>query len=295
MANTIQSVVNYLPQVIDKVNKENLLSVDLNVPAGAVKAGLDNSSEVKIRKYSFGGLGNYTGGNIPANAGITAEWETKSLQVKRSTRMNLELIEGQEGQVALAEAVAEFQRVMAVPERDAVVFSKAYTNASAATTATPATLTAGTVKQAIDLGIKELNENEAPKAGRLLYVSCEVYDLMKNSSFFTYQLNAGEGENRLDTRVAGYDGMRVIEVPKSRFNTAVTLDATNGFTLTGTDINFLIVCPSAVQVIDKITKGEMVESRFLDSSFEDVYKYLAYYDAITWDNQETAIYAHAKA
>lgn len=294
MANTIAPVINYLPKVIDKVNKENALTVDLNVSAGDVKMGLENSSEVKIKKYDFGGLGNYTG-TIPDNAGIQTTWETQKLDVKRSTKMLIELIEGQEGQTELAEAVAEFQRVKVVPERDAVVLSKAYNNADASTTATPATLTASTVKQAVDLGIKELNENEAPKSGRIMYMSCEVYDLMKNSDFFTYNLNAGEGENRLDTRIAGYDGMKVIEVPKSRFNTAVTLSATNGFTLTGTDINFLIIAPRAVQVIDKITKGEVVESRFNESSFEDVYKYLTYYDAITWDNQSTAIYAHAKA
>lgn len=294
MANSIASVINYLPKVIDKVNKENALSVDLNVGAGEVKMGLENSSSVRIKKYSFGGLGTYTG-SIPDNAGITTTWETQQLTVKRATKMKMELIEGQEGQTTLAESVAEFQRVMAVPERDAVVFAKSYTNASAGTTATPATLSASTVKAAIDAGIKALNENEAPKAGRLLYVSCEVYDYMKNATFFTYNLNAGEGENKLDTRVAGYDGMKVIEVPASRFNTEVTLSATNGFTLTGEDINFLIIAPKAVQVIDKITKGELVPSKYNDDSFEDTYKYLSYYDAITWDNQTGAIYAHAKA
>ena len=260
MVNSIDSVINYLPKVIDKVNKEASLSVALN-----------------------------------ANAGATGTWETQKLNVKRSTKMTLELIEGQEGQAELPEMVAEFQRTRVVPERDAVVFSKAYANASAGTTATPATLTSSTVKAAIDLGIKTLNENEAPKAGRGLYVSCEVYDYMKNSNFFTYNLNAGEGENRLDTRVAGYDGMQVIEVPKSRFNTEVTLDASNGFTLTGTDINFLIISQGAVQVVDKITKGEIVPSSMNSDSFEDTYKYLTYYDAITFDNQTSAIYAHAKA
>lgn len=293
MANSIAAVINYLPKVIDKVNKENALSVDLNVRAGDVKMGLENSNEVKIKKYDFGGLGNYDG-TIAANTGVQTTWETQKLDVKRSTKMLMELIEGQEGQTELAEAVAEFQRVKVVPERDAVVFSKAYANASAATTATPATLTAATAKAALDAGIKELNKQEAPKYGRMVYMSCDMYDFMKNSNFFTYNLNAGEGENRLDTRIAGYDGMKVVEVPPSRFNTGITLSATDGYTLTGTDINFLIIAPQAVQVIDKITKGEVVPSAMNTDSFEDTYKYLTYYDAITWDNQTTAIYAHAK-
>lgn len=300
MANSIASVVNYLPKVIDKVNKEASLSTDLIAREGAVKMGLDNSSEVKVRKWSFDGLGNYNG-EIPAGSS-TGTWETKSLTVKRSRKLSLELIEGIEGQAELAEMVSEFQRVKVIPERDAVVFSKAYANADSTTTATPATLTASTVKAAIDLGIKTLNEKEAPKAGRIMYVSCEVYDFLKNSSAFTYNLNAGEGENKLDTRVAGYDGMKVVEVPSSRFNTSVTLNdgvtsgqTAGGYTLAGTAINFLIVCKDAVQVIDKVTKGEVVTSDKNPDSFEDVYKYLTYYDAITFDNQTTAIYAHAKA
>jgi len=302
MTNSIAAVVNYLPKVIDKVNKEVSLTTDLMVSEGEVKIGLDNSSEVKIKKLTFGGLGTYANGIIPDNAGVTQTWETKSLTVKRATKMPLELIEGKEGQLELAQMVQEFQRVVVIPERDAVIFSKAYDNADSTTTATPATLAAATVKPAIDTGIQILNEKEAPKAGRLMYVSCEVYNFLKNSSAFTYMLNAGEGENKLDTRVAGYDGMKVIEVPSSRFNTAVTLyDGTTsgqtagGFVQAGTAINFLIICPKAVMVIDKIVKGEIVQSGSNPDSFEDVYKYLNYYDAITFDNQTTAIYAHAKA
>jgi hypothetical protein len=293
MANSIAPVINYLPKVIDKVNKESALSSFLDIKSSEVQMGLENSSEVKIRKWSFGGLGQYNG-TITANAGATATWETQKLLVKRSTLLQLEIIEGQEGQAALAEMVSEFQRTQVVPERDAVVFSKAYSNADASTTATPATLTAATVKAAIDLGIKTLNEGESPKEGRKLVVSTEVYDFMKNSNFFTYNLNA-EVKGGIDTRVAAYEGMEVIEVPSSRFNTAVTLSATDGFTLTGTAINFMIICKNAVQVITKITKGEVVKSAQNAASFSDTFKYLTYYDAITWDNQAVNIYAHAKA
>ena len=167
MSNSIASVIEYLPKVIDKVNKEISLTTDLIANDSDIKRGLDDSSDVKIRKWSFGGLGTYDG-TIPTNAGATATWENKTLTIKRATKMNIELIEGKEGQATLAEMVSEFQRVMAVPERDAYIFSKAYANADATTTATPATLTTTTIKTAIDTGIKTLNEKEAPKAGRIL-------------------------------------------------------------------------------------------------------------------------------
>lgn len=291
MVNTINPVIKYLPQVIDKVNKEASFITDLMMDAKGIKSDLSNSSEVKVRKYTFGGLGKYDG-SITANAGMTATWETKSLANKRSTKLLLETIEGLEGQVELSTMVAEFQRVEVVPERDAYVLAKGYTNASNKVTGT---LSASTVKAAIDLGIKTLNEAEAPKIGRLLYVSCEVFDYMKNASNFSYTLNAGEGQNALDTRVASYEGMKVIEIPKSRFNTEVTLSDTDGFSLTGEDINFLIVCPSALAVIDKVTKGEVVPSSVNPDSFEDTYKYLTYYDAITFNNQAVNLYGHAKA
>ena len=296
MSNSIAAVIQNLPKVIDKVNKEASLSVDLNIGDANIKAGLDNSSEVRIRKYAFGGLGKYDG-TITSNAGVTATWETQKLQNKRSTKLYLEKIEGLEGQVELAEMVSEFQRVEVVPERDAYVFQKAYAATEGLPTnrVTATTLSASTVKAAIDAGIKSLNDLEAPKVGRIMYVSCEVYDYMKNASFFTYTLNAGEGQNNLDTRVASYEGMKVVEVPSSRFATVVTLSDTDGFTIGGKTINFLIICKGAVQVIDKITMGEVVPSANNPDSFEDTYKYLTYYDAITFDNQKTAIYAHSKA
>ncbi len=293
MTNTIASVVLQLPNVIDKVNKESAISSSLNVSSGDVKMGLEKSNEVQIRKWSFGGLGNYDGTGIPANTGAVASWETQKLLVKRATTLPLELIEGIEGQAELATMIAEFQRTMVVPERDAVVFSKAYANADASTTATPATLDKNSVKDAIDSASETLNQKEAPKE-REAYVSPQIFTALINAPFFTYNVDAQSMGNR-DSRVGNYNGMKVIEVPSSRFNTGVTLSATNGFSLTGTDINFLIICKGAVQVIDKITKGEVVPSAVNGSSFEDIYKYLAYYDAITWDNQAVNIYAHAKA
>jgi hypothetical protein len=293
MSNSIAPVIIYLPKVIDKINKESAMSGFLDISSGEVKVGLDNSNEVKIRKWSFGGLGKYDG-SIASNVGAVATWETQKLLVKRSTLLPLEIIEGIEGQAVLAEMVGEFQRTKVVPERDAVVFAKAYTNADASTTATPTTLTSSTVKAAIDVAIEILNGKEAPKEGRRLLVSNAVFTFMKNTNFFTYNLNA-EVKGKIDTRFAEYDGMIVMEVPASRFNTEVTLSDTDGFALTGQDINFMIICKGAVQVITKITKGEVVRSAQNAASFNDTFKYLTYYDAITWDNQAINIYAHAKA
>ena len=53
MANTINPVIKYLPQVVDKVNKEASFITDLMMDAQGIKSDLSNSSEVKVRKLPF--------------------------------------------------------------------------------------------------------------------------------------------------------------------------------------------------------------------------------------------------
>ena len=50
MANTINPVIKYLPQVVDKVNKEASFITDLMMDAQGIKSDLGNSSESSLAK-----------------------------------------------------------------------------------------------------------------------------------------------------------------------------------------------------------------------------------------------------
>ena len=68
------------------------------------------------------------------------------------------------------------------------------------------------------------------------------------------------GENGIDYNVEMYNDMRVITVPKGRFNTVITLaqpsahDDAGGYTCAGSTINFMIIHPSAVMQANIFTE-----------------------------------------
>lgn len=98
-----------------------------------------------------------------------------------------------------------------------------------------------------------MDDAEVPYEGRILYVSPTAYKQFKGE-IVRYTEN---GDPDVNGNVEMYDDMRVIRVPKARFNTQVTLEAPTdatqmgGFALTGSDIHFLIAHPSAILQVVK--------------------------------------------
>ena len=139
-----------------------------------------------------------------------------------------------------------------------------------------------------------MDDANVPVEGRIMYVSNETYKLIKQSDNFVRNLSQGESINK---NFETYDGMKVIKVPKTRFYSAITLTAAGagGYANNGTEINFMIVHPSAVVPAVKINQPRVFDRN--ENQTADAYKFdlRIYHDLFVLDNKVDGIYVHRKA
>ena len=142
----------------------------------------------------------------------------------------------------------------------------------------------------------ELDKDEVPSEGRLLYISDNCLNLLESkvSRFLG-------NENAVDKRVTKYSGMEVIMVPQTRFYKGITLNAgstedAGGYSKgSGKDINFMIIHPSSViQVVkhDSLKVFAPDENQTTDGW---LIQYRIYHDAFVLANKLNGVYAHYKA
>ena len=105
----------------------------------------------------------------------------------------------------------------------------------------------------IDAGMAYMDELEVPHEGRIAFISPKAYENLKaNVSRFTMNL-----EKDVNNNIEMYNDLRLVKVPQARFATVCTLNApttsagAGGFTLSGNNINFLIVDPRATMQVIK--------------------------------------------
>ncbi|MFQ7062117.1 MAG: hypothetical protein ACLRQY_05200 [[Clostridium] leptum] len=113
------------------------------------------------------------------------------------------------------------------------------------------------------------------------------------------------GERGIETAIDYYDGMRVIKVPKGRFNTGITLndglsagETKGGFTVpasTSYPINFMIIHPSAVVQIAKHVDPRIFSPQVNQSADAWKFDYRIYHDAFVENNKVAGIYLHRAA
>lgn len=290
--NSIALATRYLP-ILDEVYKAESKTALLDAANERVRFVGANS--VQLYKTSLNGLGDYSRNEGFPTGSATGTWETLTLSQDRGRSFQIDVMDNDETLgMAFGTLAGEFIRTQVVPEIDAYRFA---TYATAAGTTVSADITVGTtdIPSLISNAEETMGDAEVPEEGRILFVSEKCYNALK-AKITRYVQNDVRGVN---TIVESYDDMRVIKVPKGRFNTAITeLDGTSsgeeagGFTVGGYGINFMIVHPSAIiqtvkHVIPRIFSPEV-------NQFADAWKmdYRIYHGAWVEANKSKAIYCH---
>lgn len=303
MANTITKRINEIPQLLDFVFKKVSVTQILEKPSDLIRE-TETAGTIKVAKRVLSGYGDYARENAGSgypSGDVSLTWQSHSIQNDRAIELKVDKLDndetGDNAFTSIASLGGQLVREHQVPEVDATRFATMAGTANILTT-TAAVLSAATVKAAVDAAIEAMDEEEVPEEGRVLFMSTSVYNFMKNSSFFTYDLDSRAGNNQgIENRVAVYDGMPVIKVPQSRFYTAIDLNdgaTTYGYEKAagGLDINFMIVYNNGVLPIktydsmkyfapDINQRGDshLVQSRF-------------YHGLLELDNKVTSIYLH---
>lgn len=296
MANSISLVTTFLA-LIDAAYKAESKTAILDAITDT--PSFLNANEVKVMKLSAVGLGTYSRTTGYPAGNITAAWETMTLATERGRAFTLDRMDNEETfGLVLGNLVREWMRQYVAPEIDAYRFSKYASFSGISEVASPTTLTSSTVLAAIDVATGQMNADEVPMEGRVLYVSDTVGGFLDAALTRIYG-----SDSAISTRVASYNGMPVIMVPQTRFYKGITLNAgatggAGGFTKTsstGRDINFMIVHPTAVLQPIKLSQVKYFSPDVNQTLDGHLWQYRLYHDAFVYENHVDGVYSHIKA
>jgi len=280
--------------ILDEIYKASSLTARMDAKIKPVNFA--GANVVQVFKTDPIGLGKYNRvSGYPAGQ-VVGSWETLTLATERGRSFVIDRMDDEETLgMAFGTLAGEFIRTKVAPELDAYRFSK-YASTSSINAATPATLDANTIIPALDAAKLELDKDEVPAEGRILYISdtCLSYLEGKVSRFLG-------NENAVDKRVTKYSGMEVIMVPQTRFYKGITLD--DGVTVdaggyskgSGKDINFMIIHPTAVLQVAKHDSLKVFTPEQNQTTDGWLMQYRLYHDAFVYANKLNGIYLHCKA
>lgn len=251
---------------------------------------------VSVFKTNPIGLGTYSRVSGYKAGQVVGAWETLTLATERGRAFVIDRMDDEETLgMAFGTLASEFIRTEVAPEVDAYRFSKYASTASINGTA--ADLDANSIVAAIDTAKFELDKDEVPSEGRILYISdqCLNYLEGKVSRFLG-------NENAVDKRVMRYSGMDVIMVPQTRFYTSVDLNAGSDVDAGGysksagaKDINFMVIHPSAVLQVVKHAALKVFTPEENQTTDGWLIQYRIYHDAFVYANKLDGVYLHKKA
>lgn len=281
--------------ILDEVYKLSSLTARMDANTKAVNFA--GANVVNVFKTNPIGLGDYSRVSGYKAGQVVGTWETLTLATERGRGFVIDRMDDEETLgMAFGTLASEFIRTEVAPELDAYRFSKYASTSSINGTA--ADLDATSIVAAIDTAKFELDKDEVPSEGRILYISDQCLNWLegKVSRFLA-------NENSVDKRVMRYSGMDVIMVPQTRFYTSVDLvSGSDGVDAGGyskssgaKDINFMVIHPSAVLQVAKHESLKVFTPEQNQTTDGWLMQYRIYHDAFVYANKLDGIYLHKKS
>lgn len=288
MANSIAYAQRFVP-IIDAVYKNASVTAGMDA---ATRPDFSGVNEVKVLKVSTTGLGDYSRANGYPKGDVTAAWETLKLTEERGKEITVDRMDDEEtlGMV-FGTVTGEFMRLHVVPELDAYRFAK-YASAAGISAAAPAALDKDTIIPAFDEAARQMDEDEVPQEGRVLYISSDLKPALNGALTRMYGSDAA-----VNTTLNGYNGMAIKYVPKTRFYTGITLnDGSSNWGYTkasgASDINFMVVYPPAILQVEKFALPKIFTPDENQDKDEWKFQFRLYHDAFVYENKAKGIYLH---
>lgn len=285
--------------VLDGIYKESARTSILDTNNSDVR--FINANTVLLPKMSMNGLADYSrnGGFVDGDVNVT--WETLTLEQDRARGFQVDVMDDEESMfTAFGDLAAEFIRTQVTPEIDAYTFAKLFAKVPTANKVAANLSTGAAAVAAIDAATVAMDDEEVPYEGRILFVSPQLYGLLK-SGITRMVMNR---DSNVNYNVDMYNDMRVITVPSGRFVTAIDLldgttsgEEAGGYAAaTGAKaVNFMVVHPSAVRKIAKHVAPRIFAPSENIRADAYAYQYRIYHDVFVLDNKVNGLYAHTAA
>lgn len=289
--NSFTLAQKYIP-LLDEVYKRESLTSFLDT-GNAEWTGVNT---VKLYNFTPVAMGNYSrdAGYVMGNA--TGAWETYTIEQDRARATQIDFLDDEESMsMAVASSLSETERVSVIPEIDAYRFSK-WAGTTGVSSASATLTSSSDVAGLIATAEAQMDNDEVPYEGRVLFVSPTAYQYLKGN----IERRIINSENNVNMNVEFFDDMRILRVPQSRFQSAITLAApttaagAGGFApATGAKaINFMIVHPSAIL---QVMKHRVVRVFSPEQNIEaDAYRinFRFAHDTFIKNNKVKGVYVH---
>ena len=294
VSNSVGLASIYLP-ILDEIYKAESKTAILDTAQDRVyydpKAHTFNLFEIDmVGNADYSRNGGFVRGDV------TAQWRSYAPQYDRGRQFVVDRIDNDEAMGMVFPSLgSEYLRTKAIPETDAIRFRDYSKNAADSMKTAENISTGSGMVAAIDLGVEKLDDAEVPYEGRILFVNPTTYRYLKGGiTRYTYN-----GENGIDYNVEIYNDMRVITVPKGRFNTAITLaqpdahDGAGGYSTTGSTINFMIIHPSAIMQANCFTEPRIFSPAVNQQAQGWMWDFRQYHGAWVKHQKTNGIYVNA--
>lgn len=253
--NVIELVTKYLP-ILDEQYKNEARSAALDTAPAFVQETAD-AKKVKIAKMNVDGLADYSRNNGFTTGSMDLTWEEHTFRIDRGRALQVDALDNMETfGLAFGRLAGEFQRVKVIPEIDAYRFAEYYKHAG---TKVAITTTAGAIMKFIDNADAQMDDDEVPETGRILFVNPQVYKLMINDPAIEKHISVETMPGNINKKITMYDDHMIVKVPSDRFLTDIVLlngagtEAGGGYAPAAgaSAIGMLMIHPAAVLQLAK--------------------------------------------
>jgi len=290
--NSLEKSKMYLDSVLELFNRTSLTAA-LNT--ASQQYDWMGADELKVLMIKTNGLGDYQKDVGYPQGAIEATWETLKLATDRGVKFLLDRVDNDEVLALTMGRVAEdFTKFRMVPELDAYRFSK-YAN-GAGKKEEHQTLNYENILQTIDGARVYMNSLDVPTDGRFLFVNQNLEGAISNA------LKRYWGNDAvINTEVKSYNGMQIVYVPNSRFQSMIQLNSGEnnewGYKIPdeSLDINFMLMYPKSVVQAAKVNNGKFISAdepaTMVDSN---IFLFRIYHDAFVIDPLKNGVYVSVK-
>ena len=222
--------------ILDKSYKKLAKSSILDVNPAWVREA-DVAGTFYLPELVLIGFGDYSTSTGFPDGQVNLTWVAYTYSQDRAREFSVDAVADAEGAfVAFANLAAEFNRAYGVPEVDAYRFAAIATAAGKDATGTLSD--AAAVVAALNTAMDTLDEAEVDDDNKVLFITAGLLRLARNAA------NTAATTDALDRAT-------VVVVPKTRFYTALTLDAgasaaAGGYSNNGAQLNFILMDKGAV-------------------------------------------------
>lgn len=248
MPNTVNYAVQFEKELKQKYSRE-LLTADLTTQ-NVIFIG---ANKIKIPYISVSGYKDHSRNGGFNRGTVHNDFMEKTLAFDRDIEFFVDSMDVDETNqaVSAANVTNTFESEKAIPETDAYRLSKLFTDfSSLGKSATKDALTITNILEKFDTWMEEMDDDEVPEEGRILYLIPSVYKLIKNAEKITRNLEVTKSAT-LNRHVRSLDDVIIKKIPSGRMKTAY--DFSEGYVpaVTAKQMDMILVHPKSVIAAEK--------------------------------------------